>query len=391
MLLVIQSIIVYGLMIWVMTYFGYIAYRSQYPQGFGKRNMHENKKVPIGTIFTKSYFIIPIFIFCLFAAIRSKVGVDCESYKNIFYEISKIGISLTAPNIEEGFKSIVFFTNLFTESHYLCFFILAFLQIVFLYLALQKERHVLFFLGISIILTCHYWSLMNGIRQNIAACAFVAMIPWLLNKKWIYFILGTMLAMTMHRSALLLIPIGAIGFLSKNKILNKYVQFVILIVSFFMMNKLDNIFSSRVIEFASDAGYGDEQIDIYTNLDDTEYTFGLRMFIRYAVYCCIIFYSDKMYKLFNSKTYNIMYNLFFIGICMTLIFYNNFTIKRAIYYITCFSPLILSYFMFYLWSNKKNHLLFIIIAILTIQVVWSVYSDITNKGLLETMLYKFDF
>ena len=35
MLIVFQSIIVYGLMVWVMTHFGKIAYKTQYPQGIG--------------------------------------------------------------------------------------------------------------------------------------------------------------------------------------------------------------------------------------------------------------------------------------------------------------------------------------------------------------------
>lgn len=392
MMQLLQSIIVYGLMIWAMTYFGKIAYKQQYPQGYGGIDKLKGKKSNVLSIFTKSYILIPIFIFCLFSAVRFRVGVDCETYKKIFYELAKYGESFIAPNIEIGYKSLSVFTYSLTGSHYLLMFILAFLQIGLYYIALAKERHALFFLGLAIMLTGHYWSLMNGIRQNIAACAFVAMVPWLFEKKkWLYFVAGTMLAMTMHRSALLLIPIGLLAYFLKDRLPNKYLQLAIMAVSFALMNKFDNIFSESLIMFAGEAGYGEEEIETYANLEATTYEFGLRMYLLYAVYSFAVIFSDKMHKFFNSKLFNTMYNLFFIGACLTLIFYNNFTVKRIIYYFTCFNSVIVSYLMFYLWKNRKSTLLFIIIAMLLVQTIWSIYSDVTGKGAYEAMLYKFDF
>ena len=392
MLLIFQSIIVYGMMIWVMTYFGKIAYKSQYPQGFGGIDRFENKKRSLSYLFREGYFLIPILVFCFFAAVRFQVGVDCETYKNIFYDINLIGTSSRSEEVEAAYIFLSKFTYGITRSHYMLFFILAFLQIGLYYFALQKERQSLMFLGISLMLTGHYWSLMNGMRQNIAACAFVAMTPWLLDKKrWVFFVAGTMLATTMHRSALLLLPLGFMAYFLRNKIPNKYLQLAILAVSFALMNKLDNVFTENIMAFAGEAGYSEEEIAIYTELEATTYKFGLRMYLLYTVYCLAIFFSDKMHKVFNSKVFNIMYNMFFIGICLTLIFYNNFTIKRILYYFTCFNCVIVSYLMFYLWKNKKTSLLIITIAMLLVQTIWSVYSDVQNKGLFESSLYKFDF
>lgn len=378
-------------MIWVMTYFGNIAFKNQYPQGFGGVNRYATKKLPFYTLFTKSYYLIPIFVFCFFAAIRFQVGADCESYKDIFYDINRVGASSRGEEVEAAYIFLSKFTYSITQSHYLLFFILAFLQIGLYYIALQKERQALVFFGVSLMLTGHYWSLMNGMRQNIAACAFVAMIPFIIKRKWLYFIAGTMLATTMHRSALLLLPIGFIAYFLKNRIPNKYLQLAILAASFALMNKLDNIFSESLMAFAGEAGYSENEIVIYTELEETTYKFGLRMILQYIAFGIVILYSDKMYKMFNSKTFNAMYNLFFIAICLTLIFYNNFTVRRLIYYFTCFTPVIVSYFMFYLWKTKKRPILFFVILLFTIQVIWSTYSEITFKGRLEPMLYKFDF
>ena len=153
------------------------------------------------------------------------------------------------------------------------------------------------------------------------------------------------------------------------------------------INILDVLESLKPYEFDTE----NLEILTYTEHEATTYKFGLRMYLLYLVYCLVILFSDKMYRFFKSKSFNTMYNLFFIAICLTLIFYNNFTVKRLIYYFTCFTPVIVSYFMFYLWKTKKRDLLFFTIIILLVQVIWSVYSDITQKGPFEPMLYKFDF
>lgn len=81
MIQLLTSIIVYGIMIWVMAYFGNIAYKRQYPQGIGGIHKQQNNKIPFSVLLSKSYFLIPILVFCFFAAVRYNVGVDCEHYK----------------------------------------------------------------------------------------------------------------------------------------------------------------------------------------------------------------------------------------------------------------------------------------------------------------------
>ena len=72
-------------MLWVMDYFGNIAYRKQYPQGIDGIDLLANKKKGFMSMLTKSYNAIPIFVFCLFSALRYRVGTDSVSYKSYFY------------------------------------------------------------------------------------------------------------------------------------------------------------------------------------------------------------------------------------------------------------------------------------------------------------------
>ena len=388
MLLVIQSIIVYGLIIWVMTYWGQVAYKSQYPKGFGIIDRLTNKSVSPWEIFSKPYFIIPIFIFCLFASVRYKVGVDCESYKEIFYDIGKYGES-RRESIEPAYVFLSKLVYGLTGHHYLMMYILAFLQIGTYYIALRKDRYALVFLGLVLFLTGEYWSWMNGIRQNIAACAFVAIIPLITQKKYVSTMCVIFMAMSVHQSALILLPLSLLAFFLRKNILNKYIQIGILFVSLIMMNKFNGILSN-ISYLAEHAGYGERSITAYTELEETSRTFGFRMILLYIVHSIVIWFSPNLSSYINKQTFNIWYNLYFIGICLTVLFYNNFTIMRILYYCIIFTPVIISTLLYYLYNKKEYQIFFYIIAFLlltrTLYNFYTVTADLMN----ESILYKFD-
>ena len=386
--LIIQSIIVYGLIIAIMNYFGKIAYKKQYPQCFGGIDRFKNNKIGILTLFTKFYFVIPIFVFCLFAAIRYKVGVDCETYKQLFYEIQTFG-STQRREIEFGYNFLCNISNYLTGAHYLLFFLMALLQIGLYYYALRKHTYILIFLSMALLFTNMYWSWMNGMRQNIAACAFVSIIPFIINKKkWIYILLAVFIAMQMHKSALIIIPISITAYFLRNSIPNKYLQLGILALCFLLMNKFNNLLESFSY-LAMNAGYSMESIESYTELEETTRTFGFRMILLYAVYIITIWFSNKMSKFCQSKEFNIWYNLHFIGICLSVLFYNNFTITRILYYFVIFTPIVTSMLLFYLHHYKKKQLFTIAIILLVAGFLYTLYNSTGNMQT-EAFLYKFD-
>lgn len=393
-MLLFQSIIVYGFMIWVMTYFGNIAYKCQYPKGFGGVDLFPKKKMSFITLLTKSYFIIPILVFCFFAAVRYNVGVDCEHYKSIFYDLGQYGVSLSALNLEKGFVVLAKFIHKLTGSHYILLFMLAFLQISFLYYAQRNSTYTLKYFGLALILSATFFSLMNGIRQNIAACAFVALVPLVLEKKkWLWYILGVYLATLMHKSAFILYPLGLIAYFLQYGILNKYIQFGIVAICFFLMDKIpifgiEQLFASYGVE----AGYDENAIDTYSELESTTKTFGLSSMLQLISYIVIIWYSDKMKTFFDNKVFNIQYNLFFIGICLYLLFYNNFVINRLLYYLMIFIPIIISNTLFYLRYNKKKNYKMMFNMMLLILILYLIYILYVSAQKIpnEFLLYKFD-
>lgn len=392
MLLILQSILVYGFIILVMNYYGKVAYNHQYPQGVEGIDMFANKKFSFDRFITKSYFFIPIFIFCLFSALRYQVGVDCEGYKASFYHILNWGVS------ERGEKEFLFvalskMTMIFTESHYLFFFILAFLQIAPLYFALRKKSYAIIYLGLVIILSGVYFSLMNGIRQNIAACVLVATVPLMLDKKkWVWFIVVTLIASLMHKSALVFIPIGIIAyFFLKKGIFGIKVQIAILAACYILMDKIELGFLDTMFSYGEYAGYDSHSVESYTDSVITNKNFGFSSWLLFSTQIFAVFYSKRMQKLVNNEEYNVIYNMFFIATSIHLLFYNNFTIGRLNYYFVIFTPVVQSIMLFVMSHSKKiidKQLFHISIFLFTISLLYNFYKAIAS---IDTVLYKFDF
>lgn len=387
MFLIFQSIVIYGFIIAIMMFFNSVAYRNQYPHGLNGTNRYVNKSPSLFNL----YYAIPIIIYSLFASIRYRVGVDCESYKGIFYELIKYGDIIRQQEIEIMFRFLVDVTHVFTNKHYLLLFIIALLQLVLYYSSFKKESYVLVFFPLALFLSGEYWSWMNGMRQIIAACFFVSTIPFIINKKWHYFILIAFVASLMHRSALAMIPIGIVAYFLRKNILSKYLQWVILLLCLILMNKFNPMLDS-IIAFSGDLlGYNDSTIDGYLELDQTSLSFGVRTILLYSAYIIVVAFSDKLKRFYSSEKFNICYNLFFISICLTLLFYNNFTMIRILYYLTIFIPAVLSYALFYLYYKRGSNLpyMIIIILLLLVRTLYNFYSVLSNLQN-ECVLYKFD-
>ena len=393
-MLLLQSIIVYGLMLWVMDYCGNIAYKKQYPQGIDGVDLLANKKKGFMPMLTKSYYAIPIFVFSLFSALRYKVGTDSISYKGYFYEILQHG-RLLDDGAEQGFVFLSKLTSYFTNSHYLLFFILAFLQITFIYYALRKKNYALKYIGASIMLSGFYLSLMNGVRQYIVACAFVAMIPLITNKKkWWLFVLAVFICSFMHKSAFFLLVLGLLSyFVLSRGILNIKLQLLIVAFCYIMMDKIDVSFLDQFFALGESAGYATESIEAYTELESTQKSFGLWALMLLAFKIFIILYSKKIQQITqNDKVFIIMYNLFFLGTCIKTLFYNNFTLGRLSYYLIVFQPVMLS-IMLYITSiskyKKDKYIFNCTIVLLALSFLYLLYVASGNI-IAESTLYKFD-
>ena len=392
-MLILQSIIVYGFMMWVMTYYGKVAYKNQYPQGFGGIDRFENEKMSFVSLLAKNYFVVPIVVFCFFSAIRYEVGVDFGAYKRFFYEILNWGRVLDEGAVEPAFTFIGRFTSAFTNKHYLMFFILAFLQISFIYYALRKRTYALVYIGMGILLNFTYHSLMNGVRQNIVACAFVAMVPLILEfKKWPWFVLCVLASALMHKSAMILLPIGLIAYFLKRNILPIPTQLALVLTCFIFMDAINMEYLELFFMLGEEAGYSAEKSEVYATQELMTKSFGSWAYMSYLTYVIVIMYSKKIQSwLNNDRVFVVMYNLFFLSVCIGLLFYNSFGIERLNYYLSIFQPIMISIMLFYTSKHKTKFNIYVhwgVILALSMRLIMLFYKMAPIVG--EKTLYKFD-
>ena len=212
-----QSILVYGFMIWVMTYNANRVLRRRFiPQNFKQ-------------FITDRNIIVPILIFCFFASIRWGVGKDCNSYMAGFYGLG------SESQVEKGEWVFVYLQTFFRWihfSHVPFFFSLALLQIGFLYYGLKDKPWMLLFFPLMLVLCGDYWMWMNGVRQMIVCCMFVYIILLIVEKKWWSAIVWIFLASLMHRSAFALLPLSLLCLYPKLLIPNRWIQLGVVIACF---------------------------------------------------------------------------------------------------------------------------------------------------------------
>lgn len=375
MFAIIQSILIYGIMVWIMTYNAKRVFvRNFVPKTFGQ-------------FITEKNILVPLIVFSILAAIRWDVGVDCRSYIYGFYSGNSENAITKGEILFYGIQN--FFKNI-NLSHVPFFFTIAFIQIAFIYYGLRKRSEVLWFFPLMFVLYGTYWSYMNGVRQSVVCSIFIFTTLLLSEKKYLWFVTWILIATLFHRSAYILLILGAIAYLTRKYFINRSIQLIILAVCYAMIGMS---IGERLGELATEMlGFAGYEEGTQEHLLETvfEINFGFRAYLMLFANLIVIFFSNKIRKFYNSTHFNIMYNLYFVGVCVWLMFYGNHGIERINMYLTCFIPVILAYAGYFFYYNRRNNIykisLYLIIALLSFRTFYDMYDS--SKEAIDFTNYK---
>ena len=375
MFAILQSILVYGIMVWVMTYNANRVLKRQFiPKDF--RDFITDKNV-----------LIPLMVFSFFAAIRWDVGVDCRSYVYMFYngadeKALSMGETLFY-GMQEFFKSIHF-------GHVPFFFTIALIQIGFIYYGLRKRPEILLFFPLMFVLCGTYWSYMNGVRQSVACSIFIFATLLLSEKKYLWAAAWMLVATLFHRSAYILLILGALAYLTRNYFINRNIQLILVAICYSMMGmSIGQGLGDFAVDMLGFAGYekGAQEHMLETVF---EIEFGFRAYLLLFANLIVIYFSNKIRNFYNSVHFNIMYNLYFIGVCIWLMFYGNHGMERVSMYLTCFIPIILAYAGYFFYYNRRKTLykvsFYLIIALLSLRTFYDMYES--SNSAFDVVNYK---
>lgn len=295
------------------------------------------------------YLLIPIFFFSLISGLRYGVGIDYYAYLRSF---SASDLELWN-SYEPGFIYIIKICRLLGLGPESFFFILAFLQIFFLYFSFRKNTSVTIFLPSALILTGIAMSgYMNNIRQTIAFCIFVFSVHYIAKRNFFRYLLCVATAFLFHKSAVILLPLYWIWRWKDSYFTNSRWQIILASLAFI---------TASFIDLPTILGHFDSLLEImgYSHyMKGTriagESSIGLGYVLVFITYLIIIIYNKKMKLFYNDRTFNIMYDLFFIGCISEFLFRGSMMFNRITYYFSGFKTIFIAYVLYFLYKNKKD-------------------------------------
>ncbi len=382
-----QSFLVYGLLALVLFLLGReIAVKEAY------LNKHFNKEYK----FLSLEMILMLVLFGFVVGVRWDVGVDHLSYLSEYKALQKHGEFWGRENFEIGY---VFISKLFAflDIHFSFYFAFwGIMQMLFLYLTFKHNKYLYPYIGLILILGPLFLSWNNGIRQSLATCIIMYGSQYIIDRKFLKYLFWVFIATLFHKSAWLVLLFYLIP---RNRVVisNRFAQLSILLFSIYLgfnpfwinlLSSFDSLIGSLGYVFYS------ENLDMWI-YEDVERNFGVKSIIMLIVYIITILFSKEIIKTYNDKRTIFYYNLFFIGICLLYLLYNQHMVfLRIIMYfdlVRLILPVFLLHFLYYKSKLPENVRLplFIIILLLSISYTFGEVYQAATTGVDNAVLYKF--
>lgn len=337
--------------------------------------------------------------FCLFFAvicgIRYNVGADSLGYMLAF---QNGGGDLEASN--------EYIWNYIVKFCYSCGFhfsigngFIAFLQIFFLYKAFKDHRYILIWLPVVLFGSRYYLDLMNGVRQMLAACGYVYLSRYIVNKKPVPFVIGIFLLSGIHHSVLILLPTYLLAYLP-NKIIciseKRMVCLAIFLICFSLglVPSFQNWISyiDSVLNLTGYENYSDLYRNALTYGNDEELSYGPTMWSFFLCSLFVIWFGPMLRKFYAEKIkyFDLWYFLSYVFSCMYFLVCNvSHMMIRPFMYVELFLATMLSLLLKMFVGRSKQYLilffiLLVVIWVCTIITVFKAYGIENESSIYKT-------
>ena len=334
---------------------------------------------------------IPIIAFSFIFGTRYVEGRDYFNYVNL-YEIDFIDTSFSdifTTNYEIGFSFItILFLSLGIPT-YIWMTVFSFLQIFLIHKTFKDEDNILQYVYLTLILTgTAIITFTNIIRQEIALCFFLYAMKYLTNKNLRMYFIFWLLAFSFHKSAIIILPLGFIWYFKDTLFTRPKLQLVSIIVCFltiFIPNYFEQIlnFAKPVIALLSYDNYEEFAIDAVYQRGEI----GPSLLIGLIVNCIIVGHSNRIKSYFDSKLFNMIYDLYIIGICCLYLFHGNMMLARITQYFHGCAFIIYAYSLMYFKNLPRTSPAHSICTLLLTLSLLSNYFGLFYKSTQYTSLY----
>ncbi len=190
-------------------------------------------------------FVLALLIPIVISGIRYNVGTDFLTYYYSIDNINSMSINqLLQSDYEIGFGIIAKIAMCFNEEQ-VVFVIFAILTVIFAFLGiLNKKEKISISLGMLVYLFMFFTSSFNGMRQCLAVVIMFFALKYIINKRFVKFLLFTLFAMCFHKTAIVLLPFYFILNIKNDNSLIKLVSLVAVTVLALNIDAFLNIMSN---------------------------------------------------------------------------------------------------------------------------------------------------
>jgi hypothetical protein len=339
--------------------------------------------------------IVAILYFAILAGFRYQTGFDYAMYLKEYLHLQATGI-FGRENFEPGFVLISKFFAA-TGVHY--FFYFAFwgaLQIFFIYYGLKDRKFLWPFIGLNIILGPYYLIWMNAMRQSVIVCLFVPLVILIQKRKFWQYLIIVLIASTIHKSGLLLIPLYFIPRINF-RIKDRYVFLIILLVCIiiglrpFWLSIFGNF--QELLQLIGYQRYDDLMNPIIGG-DYRAISWGSsRIGLLFIDFCFIWYYLDVKEYFKGDKLLPIYFTFAFIGACLeNLLMNTDDFVLRPTQYFLIFVLIMNSYTLVYLWRTKRKVMFWVLSFVIFSYIYFEIFkSTYMPDNLNAQVFYRFFF
>lgn len=330
-----------------------------------------------------NYIIIAIAFYAFIFGLRYGVGSDYFNYVNAYDELVRTG--QVNEEWEIGFLGFMKLLAPF-NSRFLFLGSAAFIQLFLVAQSLKEEKKLFPFLFFAFMFSCVWLGYSNLIRQIIAIGFWMLAVMYAVNEKYnlrkriiLYYVMVAA-AFLFHKSSIILIPLFPLIAFKSDWFKSVKLELILLACALVLMriNIVQDVIAN-MDQALNLLGYS--QYGRYEELLDNEVRLGAGFFISLLLVLIIILNSEKAKAYFNSKHFNIIYSLYFIGILLRYVFISSMLIGRLSQFFSGFGFIILGYFLWYSWERKRKVLSLSIIALIMLSFAAVIYRGADNCSL----------
>ncbi len=286
----------------------------------------------------KNYIISLCILLILQSGLRNiAVGADTFAYSHIFVDTMYTswgqiidnfqGVYIEGEGKDPGYTLLEKIFQIFSTNYQIyliaiaTFFFVAFGRLLFRMTSTLQEV----LLGVVVYQVLFYSFLsVTGIRQTIATAIVLYAYPLIVNRRFIKFLILCLIAITIHKSAILFIPLY---FLAKIR-----TPYLVLLISLFA-TPLILVFARQFALLLTSFSFTES----YANYSNSDYeTTGAQSFMMFMVIITIMLFVARKRINLNSENTRISIIAFSIGLMLTPLTWVDPSMMRAVMYFSFF-------------------------------------------------------